>query len=144
MLAYGWATFGIRRQDVDGIEQFITLAKKLVQDGITPVLIGVEEELEAGERLQQEVSQALNLIGKTELGEMAGVLAKATLLIGHDSGPFHLAVAMNTPVVVICPRDDAEPEYLAYDQDSVQVLSGENAQSIRVEQVYQTVKGLIK
>ncbi|MDQ6970848.1 MAG: glycosyltransferase family 9 protein [Mariprofundus sp.] len=126
------------------VSKFIDLAKKLVQDGITPVLIGVEAELDAGERLLQEVPQALNLIGKTELGEMAGVLAKATLLIGHDSGPFHLAVAVHTPVVVICPREDAEPEYLAYDQDSVQVLSGENAQSIRVEQVYQTVKGLLE
>jgi ADP-heptose:LPS heptosyltransferase len=42
-----------------------------------------------------------NLAGKTSLGELAAVLKKCSLLIGIDSAPMHIAVAVGTPTVTI-------------------------------------------
>jgi len=125
------------------MENFSVLAKKLVNDGMIPVLIGVESEQEMGDVLCENIHQTINLIGKTSMGEMAAVVGEANLLIGHDSGPFHIAVAVQTPVVVICGRPDAEPEYLKYDNDNVVVLTGSTPQKISVEQVYQAAKSLL-
>jgi len=124
------------------IASFIALAQKLVDDGRIPVLIGVESEQEMGNMLCQNVPQALNIIGQTTMGEMAAVIAQTQLFIGHDSGPFHIAVAVNTPAIAICGRPDAEPEYIAYHQDDVVVLTGDNPEQIRIDDVYQVSKRL--
>jgi len=125
------------------VASFVKLTQQLVKDGFTPVLLGVESEADIGQKLCDEVPQTLNLIGKTSMGEMAAVIAQAPLLIGHDSGPFHLAVAVQTPVVVICGRPDAEPEYLQYEQDNVVVLTADSPQQIDLDDVYQAAKGLL-
>ncbi len=125
------------------VECFIDLAKRLLVDGITPVLIGVDSEADAAEVLLQAVPQAVSLVGQTNLGTMAAVIGQSKLLVGHDSGPFHIAVAMQTPVVVICGRPDAEPEYLQYEQDDVVVLTADSPQQIAVDDVYQAAKGLL-
>jgi len=125
------------------VVRFIDLAKRLLADGITPVLIGVESEADAAEALLAQVPQAVNLVGQTSLGSMAAVIGQSKLLIGHDSGPFHIAVAVQTPVVVICGRPDAEPEYLQYEQDDVVVFTADSPQLIAVDDVYQAAKGLL-
>ncbi len=125
------------------VSRFIEVAKRLVQDGFTPVLIGVASEAGAGARLCAAVPEAVNLIGKASLGVSAAIIGQSKALIGHDSGPFHLAVAVQTPVVVICGRPDAEPEYLQYDSDEVVVLTASSPQRISVDEVYEAAKGLL-
>ena len=46
-------------------------------------------------------SQPLNLGGQLTLKQSAVLLSKAALFIGIDSGPMHMATAVNTPVVAI-------------------------------------------
>ncbi|MDX8398531.1 MAG: glycosyltransferase family 9 protein [Mariprofundaceae bacterium] len=125
------------------MDNFVALAQKFVNDDIMPVLIGVESEWEMGSVLCQKVPQAINLIGKTSMGEMAAVVNKANLFVGHDSGPFHIAVAVQTPAVVICGRPDAEPEYLKYDQNAVLVLTADSPSLIAMRDVYDAAKELI-
>lgn len=43
----------------------------------------------------------LNLCGRLTPRETAAVLEKAALFVGHDSGPMHLAAAVDTPCVAI-------------------------------------------
>ncbi len=42
---------------------------------------------------------ALALIGETDIGKLAALLARADLALGVDSGPLHLATAQGTPTV---------------------------------------------
>jgi ADP-heptose:LPS heptosyltransferase len=44
---------------------------------------------------------AINLCGKLTPRESAAVFAEARIFIGHDSGPMHLAAAVQTPCVAI-------------------------------------------
>jgi len=45
--------------------------------------------------------EAVNLAGKTTLPDMGGLLKEMDLVIANDSGPVHLAAAVNTPALVI-------------------------------------------
>lgn len=47
-----------------------------------------------------------NLIGKTTLKEAAGIIAGAKLLLGHDSGLMHIAVAVDTPTLTVWGGSD--------------------------------------
>ncbi len=70
------------------------------------VLCGAREESEASEFAaagwrQHSPSPVLNLCGVLTPRESAAVLGKAAIFLGHDSGPMHLAAAMQTPCVAV-------------------------------------------
>lgn len=44
-------------------------------------------------------SDAVDLVGRTTLKQLAAVLERASVLVGPDSGPVHIANAVGTPVV---------------------------------------------
>jgi ADP-heptose:LPS heptosyltransferase len=46
-----------------------------------------------------DVKSCENLAGKTKLGELGAELARCAVVIGADTGPLHLAVAVGTPVI---------------------------------------------
>ncbi|MDX8391440.1 MAG: glycosyltransferase family 9 protein [Mariprofundaceae bacterium] len=118
------------------IERFAELARRLISAGLTPLLIGVQSERDMGEALCAVVPDCINLIGDTQMQEMAALIALADGFIGHDSGPFHIAVAVGTPCVAICGRPDAEPEYLKYDRASVHVFTAASPERISVDAVF--------
>ena len=66
------------------------------------VLLGAEEENGVSE-LAAEAWQGrcVNLCGQLTPRESAAVLARARLFLGHDSGPMHLAAAVQTRCVAI-------------------------------------------
>lgn len=69
-------------------------------------LLGAPEEAEASEFAAAgwraaSSSPVLNLCGVLTPRESAAVLARAGVLLGHDSGPMHLAAAVQTPCVAV-------------------------------------------
>ncbi len=70
------------------------------------VLAGASEESEASEFSadgwrQISRSPVVNLCGLLTPRESAAVFAQAQVFVGHDSGPMHLAAAVQTPCVAI-------------------------------------------
>ena len=47
----------------------------------------------------QSRAPALNAVGRTTLAQLAALFARAAIVVGVDSGPMHLAVAMRAPAV---------------------------------------------
>lgn len=125
------------------VSRFAALAAKLLDQGVTPVLIGVENECDMGEQLCNEVPGAVSLIGKTEIGEMAALIDQADGFIGHDSGPFHVAVAVGTTALAICGRPDFEPEYLNYQKREVSVFTRDEPTLISVDEVFSEILRLL-
>lgn len=62
---------------------------------------GPGEERIAADVIAQMRHRALNLAGDTTLGGLAAIIARLDLFIGNDTGPAHLAVAVDTPSVTI-------------------------------------------
>ena len=82
---------------------FVDLIRHLhEQHGAHTVLTGGASDIERqyGEDIQANLDfPVTNLIGKTSLKQLIAVLERAELLVCPDSGPAHMATAVNTPVV---------------------------------------------
>lgn len=83
------------------VERWCALARQLAAQGLKPVLLGGPGEVAAAARVVQDAqgAVALNLVGQTSLRQLASVLARCQVVVGGDTGPFHLAVAVGTPTV---------------------------------------------
>jgi ADP-heptose:LPS heptosyltransferase len=66
------------------------------------VLIGAPDEFADSEILRRHwPRESHNFCGRLSPRQSAAVLARASLFVGHDSGPMHLAAAVNVPIVAI-------------------------------------------
>ncbi|HVU68718.1 MAG TPA: glycosyltransferase family 9 protein [Ktedonobacteraceae bacterium] len=54
----------------------------------------------------QMSSKPLNLVGKTSLGGLAALLSRLDLFISNDTGPAHLASALDTPSITLMGPTD--------------------------------------
>lgn len=88
-------------------EKFIELGRKLQEDLSCKLLItGTEEEFELMQRIQERIPGAQIDQNSRSLREFAALLNKIDLLISNDTGPVHLACALNTPVIAIYTPTD--------------------------------------
>ena len=73
-------------------------------------------ELEMGANIESKCKfPIINLIGKTNLKQLLAILRKATIVVSPDSGPAHMATAVNTPVIGLyaCTNPDRARPYLS-------------------------------
>lgn len=82
-------------------EGFVEVACHLVRKGLAAVLVGSKEERAVCQQVADLAPGAVNLAGATTLSELAAIIRRATICVANDSGPMHLAVALNRPVVGI-------------------------------------------
>jgi len=84
-------------------ERFAALADKLIthlRAGV--VLIGSPAELAVSEEVTRQMRQTpITLTGETDLAEAVAVLSIADLLVTNDTGPAHIAAALDRPTIVI-------------------------------------------
>ena len=87
------------------VERFKELAQRITQEmKVKAVFVGRVED--RGYSLSEIVpSEAIDLINKTSLVELAALLKRCSLLISGDSGPMHLAAAVGTAVVALFRND---------------------------------------
>lgn len=77
--------------------------------GLSVVLLGGKEERAIAEEVSSALgSQSLNLAGRTSLREAVGIIARAKICIGPDTGLMHLAAAVGTPVVSLWGATDPQ------------------------------------
>lgn len=66
------------------------------------LIIGSSEEVVLAESIAASLKKKpFILTGKTKLRQLAGLMSHASLFITNDSGPMHMANALNIPVVAI-------------------------------------------
>ena len=81
---------------------FVVLINKLSAYHIKYLMIGAKYDMIYVDdliSLLEHHSNIINLTGRLNVIELAGVLHESSLLITNDSGPLHLADAIGTPVV---------------------------------------------
>jgi heptosyltransferase I len=87
-------------------EGFAQVARHLVQRNFAVVLIGSKAECGVCRQVAESAPGVANLAGLTTLSELAAIVRRAAICITNDSGPMHLAVALDRPVVsVFGPTD---------------------------------------
>jgi lipopolysaccharide heptosyltransferase II len=82
-------------------ERYGQVADALMEQyGVKIVVTGSRSELGLAWWVAAEMwHDPIVLAGETSLGELGALLARADLVIGSDSGPLHLAVAVGTPTL---------------------------------------------
>ncbi len=137
-------------------ENYRKLAEQLSKKEELILLGGANDEV-----IGKYVSQGLkvhNLIGKTSLQESAAIMKKAKLVICNDSGPMHIAGAVNEKVLslffitnpkVLAPLNKKskyiwKEEKACFDiYGDYSSCKGDENQKISVEEVYEQSKNMV-
>jgi heptosyltransferase-2 len=78
-------------------DRFAALAASLRNElGATSVILGRSEDRDAVDGIE-----GIDLVGKTDLLLLMGVLTHCSALVANDSGALHLAAALGVPVTAI-------------------------------------------
>lgn len=86
--------------------KFGEVARGLLSKDITPVILGHGKEEEAlAATILAAAPDAVSLVGRTSLGDIASLARGADRALGNDTGPMHVVVAAGCPSVVLFSRD---------------------------------------
>jgi ADP-heptose:LPS heptosyltransferase len=84
------------------LERLAAVGVELARKGARLAVVGTATERDLAARLTGLLDGgAADLAGRLSLGGLAGLLQRATLLVGNDSGPRHLAAAVGTATVAV-------------------------------------------
>ncbi len=79
---------------------FTALGRALAAAGFRIMVIGGGGDRALGDTVVEGIGDAaVNTCGRTGVGELGAILARAEALITGDTGPMHMAVAVGTPVI---------------------------------------------
>jgi heptosyltransferase-2 len=92
-------------------DRVAALVRRLLETpGIRCVLVGAAGDRAAGREIESALPdepRLVNLIGRTDLRVLTGVLGACRVFVSNDSGAMHLAAAVGVPVVAIFgPTDE--------------------------------------
>lgn len=91
-------------------ESFAELASDMAADGVTMVMVGSAADRGTAQEVMAALERPvpiLDLIGKTDLPTLAGVLAHCRTLVTNDSGAMHVAAALGVRVTAVFgPTDE--------------------------------------
>ncbi len=84
-------------------EGYIELAKKLLDEQFSVVLVGGQSDHTLSREIESTVgnTRLLNAAGELSLLQSAELIRRCKLIVSNDSAPMHIGVAMRTPVVAI-------------------------------------------
>ena len=93
-----WKQWGVER-----FEEAVRVAGR--EPGVKFVLVGAPDERseteKTAERLAAEMDgRFVDLVGETDVPTLAAVIERASVLVGNDSGPMQIAVALDVPTVI--------------------------------------------
>lgn len=114
-------------------EAFGRVVEGLVRWGYAVAVTGSAGEKELTRRVA--VPGSLDLGGKTNLSTLIALVARASVLISNDTGPAHLAYALQTPSVTLFGPSTDSGRWGPLDQERHDVLHGNPISSIPVRSV---------
>ncbi len=82
-------------------DKFAEVARHFLQKGFAVTLMGSRRERRICEEVARLAPGAVNIAGETTLSELAALIRRSSISVTNDSGPMHLAVALDRPVVSI-------------------------------------------
>lgn len=81
---------------------YAQVIEHLIEKGFQVILAGSPAQIEidlAAQVVKEAHAEVVNLVGESSLKQMLALLKQARLVIAPDTGPAHMAVAVNTPVI---------------------------------------------
>jgi ADP-heptose:LPS heptosyltransferase len=102
------------------------LIEKLSRQDRKVVVVGGKSETAFFDYLKPFPANVTDLVGKTDFPDLVGVLAAADAVVSTDTGPAHIAGAVNTPVfMLIGPTNPKRTAPYKTEKNEVQILSAQ-------------------
>jgi heptosyltransferase-2 len=90
-------------------EHFITLARRLLDDGYAVWLLGSPNDQAAASPIAAALAGVRDLTGRTDLGTAIDLLSLASVVVSNDSGLMHAAAAVGRPLIALF--GSSSPDY---------------------------------
>ncbi len=123
-------------------ERYGKLARALYDAGFSSIVLGSGREKGLATIIREICPQAVDLVGGTDLAEVAALARHAALAIGSDTGVIHLAAAAGCPIVVLF-SDDTDPLLCAPRGRIVRILKAGCLRALDVDRVVRAVRETI-
>ena len=85
-------------------ESYAALGRLLAARGLAVVLVGTAADRDAVARIKSLLPEAHDLVGRTDLFQLAAVARRADTVIGNDTGPVFLSAAVGAPTLMLMAR----------------------------------------
>jgi ADP-heptose:LPS heptosyltransferase len=118
--------------------KFAELARKL---GMPCIVVGTNADAEAVGSIKVFAPEIVDLCGKTSLFELAGILRRAALVVGNDTGPLHMAAVLRAPTIALF-SGKSSPVWSKPPGSKVVVKQSQNLADLGVDEVVAAIKGL--
>jgi len=82
-------------------ERYAALGRRLLARGMAPVLAGTGADRDAADAILAGCPGAVDLVGRTSLGQLAALARRAAAAVGNDTGPVFLAAALGCPTLML-------------------------------------------
>ena len=120
-------------------ERYRALAENLAARDIMPVSIGTPADGPATAAL---AGVGRDLVGATDLLQLAGLARRAMLAIGNDTGPMHLAAAIGCPTLVLYSHA-SDPALCLQRGPNVAIVRRPRLEDLSLEQVTHELEALV-
>lgn len=87
------------------VDRFAKIASWVADAGITPVVVGTKAEGDIGAQILKMEPRSRNIVGRTDLFQLATLSERAVFALGGDTGPMHLATAARAPGVCLFAQE---------------------------------------
>ncbi|WP_231364680.1 glycosyltransferase family 9 protein [Thioalkalivibrio sp. ALRh] len=137
------------------LPKYAQVIDTLRREGKQPILIGAGPDHTAAQEVQALCEDPpVNLVQRLGIGSLIALFERASLFIGNDSGPMHMAAATGTPVVALFgPTDPVRwgpltnralivrgTEHIPPEQGKKKFADGRRMDSIRVDDVVNAIR----
>jgi ADP-heptose:LPS heptosyltransferase len=122
-------------------DRYAALAQRLAAGGTTPVVLGTEAERAEAETVAAACPEAVVLIGRTSLFDIAALARRAAGAVGNDTGPMHLIAAAGCPSVVLYSQA-SDPALCGQRGPCVDILRRPDLADLEAAEVLAALDGL--
>lgn len=113
--AYGRA----KRWPPDRVAQVIA---EISRRGVAAVMVGAGADRDTGRAIESSLpsgTRVVNLIGRTSLRQLLGIVARCAAFVSNDSGAMHIAAALRVPLTALFGPTDERVTAPAGDADLI-------------------------
>lgn len=82
-------------------QKYAAVVQHLVSKGLPVIAIGTKADADAIRAVKQNAPELIDLCGKSDLFQLAGILRHAACIIGNDTGPMHMGAALGAPTLAL-------------------------------------------
>ena len=86
-------------------ETYAALAGRLARRGVIPVVVGGRVEAEVAAVVRRIEPTTVDLTGRTDLGHLAALARRCSLVVGNDTGPTHLMALAGARTLTLFSAD---------------------------------------